>query len=168
MVTGSDTELPPDQENIQTEDQSYRETVRGVKSHMRWDFIPDLESLSGTGLGHESSQVRTRPETDSHGQHHCGLLYKQGGWYEVRIPLCSVMEAPLVVQPQEHHSSGATYSGSPKRDCRQAVSSQSGDPDRVVSSPGVQPPLPTVALSQGGPVYNQIQQQTLRFGPLML
>ena len=97
---------------------------------------------------------------DSNGQHHCGLLYKQRGWYEVRIPLCSVMEAPVMVQPQEHHTSGATYSRSPKHDCRQALSSQSGDPDRVVSSPGgLQPPLPTVALSRGGPVCNQIQQQ---------
>ena len=52
---------------------------------------------------------------DSDGQHHCALLYKQGGRYEVRIPLCSVMEAPVLVQPQEHHTSGATYSGSPSR-----------------------------------------------------
>ena len=73
--------------------------------------------LSGTGC------------PDSHGQHHCGLLYKQGGQYEVRIPLCSVMEAPVMVQSQEHHTSGAIYSGSPERDCRQAVSSQSGNPE---------------------------------------
>ena len=44
MVTSLDTELPPDQENIQSEDQSYRETVRGVRSYMGWNFIPDLES----------------------------------------------------------------------------------------------------------------------------
>ena len=53
--------------------------------------------LSGTGC------------PDSHGQHHCGLLYKRGGRYEVRIPLCSVMEAPVMVQSQEHHTSGSTY-----------------------------------------------------------
>ena len=44
LVTGSDTEIPPDQAHIQTEDQSYRETVRGVRSYMGWNFIPDLES----------------------------------------------------------------------------------------------------------------------------
>ena len=44
LVTGSDTEFPLDQDNIQTEDQSSRETVRGVGSYMGWDFIPDLES----------------------------------------------------------------------------------------------------------------------------
>ena len=38
LVTGSDTELPPDQDNFQTEDQSYRETVRGVRSDMGWDY----------------------------------------------------------------------------------------------------------------------------------
>ena len=32
-------------------------------------------------------------------------------------------------QSQEHHTSGAIYSGSPERDCRQAVSSQSGNPE---------------------------------------
>ena len=65
-----------------------------------------------------------------------------------------------MVRRQEHHTSGVTYSGSPKCDCQQAFSSQSGDPDRVVSSPGgLQPPLPTVALSRGGPVCNLIQQQ---------
>ena len=65
-----------------------------------------------------------------------------------------------MVQSQEHHTSGTTYSGSPKRDCRQAVSSQSGDPDRVVPLPGgLQPPLPAVAHSRGGLVCNQIQQQ---------
>ena len=31
LVTSSGTELPQDQDNIQTEDQSYRETVRGVR-----------------------------------------------------------------------------------------------------------------------------------------
>ena len=34
LVTGSDTELPADQDNILTEDQSYRETVRGIRSYM--------------------------------------------------------------------------------------------------------------------------------------
>ena len=66
-----------------------------------------------------------------------------------------------MVQPQEHHTAGATHSRSPERDCRQAVSSQSSDPDRVVSTPGaLRPTLAMVALSRGGPVCNPIHQQT--------
>ena len=34
LITRSDTELPPDSDQIQSEDQSYRETVRGVRSYM--------------------------------------------------------------------------------------------------------------------------------------
>ena len=48
LITDSDTELSPDQDIIQTEDQSYRKTVRGVRSYMGWDFIPDLESSASS------------------------------------------------------------------------------------------------------------------------
>ena len=34
LITRSDTELPPDSDQIQSEDQSYRDTVRGVRSYM--------------------------------------------------------------------------------------------------------------------------------------
>ena len=61
LVTASDTELPPDQENIQTEDQSYRETVRGVRSYMGWDFIPDLESSATSSSDNPWAGGRPQP-----------------------------------------------------------------------------------------------------------
>ena len=61
LVTGSDTELPPDQDNIQTEDQSYRETVRGVRSYMGWDFIPDLESSASSSSDNPWAGGRPQP-----------------------------------------------------------------------------------------------------------
>ena len=54
---------------------------------------------------------------DSHGQYQCDLIHQQGGRYEVRIPLCSFMEAPVVVQLQDNHSSSTTDSRLSKCDC---------------------------------------------------
>ena len=62
LVTGSDTELPPDEDNIQTEDQSYRETVRGVRSYMGWDFIPDLESSATSSSDSSHSTFKRQRE----------------------------------------------------------------------------------------------------------
>ena len=61
LVTGSDTELRLDQDNIQTEDQSYRETVRGVRSYMGWDFIPDLESSATSSSDNPWAGGRPHP-----------------------------------------------------------------------------------------------------------
>ena len=61
LVTGSDTELPLDQDNIQTEDQSYRETVRGVRSYMGWDFISDLESSAASSSDNPWAGGRPQP-----------------------------------------------------------------------------------------------------------
>ena len=56
---------------------------------------------------------------DSHGQHHCGLIHQQGGRYDVRIPLCPFVEAPVLVKLQEHHSSGVAHSSSSDCNYRQ-------------------------------------------------
>ena len=61
LVTGSDTELSPDQDNIQTEDQSNRETVRGVRSDMGWDFIQDLESSATSSSDNPWAGGRPQP-----------------------------------------------------------------------------------------------------------
>ena len=61
VVTGSDTELPPDQEHIQTEDQSYRETVRGVRSYMGWNIIPYLESSATSSSDNPWAGGRPQP-----------------------------------------------------------------------------------------------------------
>ena len=34
---------PQEKDRLYTEDQSYRETVRGVRAYMDWSFIPDRE-----------------------------------------------------------------------------------------------------------------------------
>ena len=118
--------------------QATHKHVRAQCSFIGPDGVPGY--VSGSGC------------PDSHGQYH-------GGRYEVRIPLCHFMEAPVLVQPQEHHSSGTTHSGSSVCDYRQTFLAQSGDPDGMVPSTGVQPPLPALGFSRGGPLCNQIQQQ---------
>ena len=61
LITSSDTKLPLDQENIQTEDQSYRDTVRGVRSYMGWNFIPDLESSAASSSDNPWAGSRPQP-----------------------------------------------------------------------------------------------------------
>ena len=42
QASGSEAD-PQEKDRIFSEDQSYRETVRGVRAYMEWSFIPDKE-----------------------------------------------------------------------------------------------------------------------------
>ena len=69
-------------------------------------------------------------------QHHCGLLHQQGRGYEIRLTLCPPLETDALVQSKADCLEGQAYSGSPERHSRQAVPTQSGDPNRMVPPPG--------------------------------
>ena len=96
-----------------------------------------------------------------HGQHDCRLVHQQGRGYEIRLSLCSPLETSSVVQPKTDCVTSQTHSGSPKCHCRQAVQTQTGDSDRVVSPSGdFRPSLPEMAHTDGRLICNQIQSQT--------
>ena len=77
--------------------------------------------------------------SDCLGKHCSGLLHQQGESYEIRLPLCSPLEAPVMVQSQTNCLTGLTHSGLFQRDCRQTVLTPPGASDRVVfASRGVQ------------------------------
>ena len=40
-LTGSEPETPQETEPSVSEDQSYREIIRGIRAYMNWNFVPD-------------------------------------------------------------------------------------------------------------------------------
>ena len=96
-----------------------------------------------------------------HRQHNSGFLHQQAGGYEIRLSLCPPLKTPVVVQPESNCVTGQTHSGSPECHCRQAVQTQTGDSDGVVSpSRGFRPTLSEVAQTGSGSFCNQIRSQT--------
>ena len=94
-------------------------------------------------------------------QHNCGRLYQQTGRYEIRLSLCPPLETPVLVPPQRNSSESPAHSGSVKCDSRQALSAQSGNPDRVVTrSEGVQSLVLEMGPTTSGSVCHPVQLQT--------
>ena len=94
-------------------------------------------------------------------QHDGGLLHKQGGRYEIRLSLCSPLEAADVVQPEANCLTGQAYSGPPQCHCGQVVPTRSGDTNGMVPPPGgLRPDLQEMAQTGGRPVCDQVQSQT--------
>ena len=94
-------------------------------------------------------------------QHNSGLLHKQGGRYEIRLSLCSPLEAADVVQPEADSIKSKAYSGSPQCHCRQVVPARSGDTNGMVPPTGsLRPDLQKMAQAGGGPICDQVQSQT--------
>ena len=76
--------------------------------------------------------------------------------------MCPPLETPDLVHQATDNPEGQTHSGSSERNCRQTVSSGTGDPDRVVTLAGsVSGHLPEMVLPPGGPVRHQVQSQTV-------
>ena len=94
-------------------------------------------------------------------QYNSGLLHKQGGRYEIRLSLCSPLEAADVVQPEADCIKSKTYSGSPQCHCGQVVPARSGDTNGMVPPAGsLRPDLQKMAQAGGGPICDQVQSQT--------
>ena len=94
-------------------------------------------------------------------QHNSGLLHKQGGRYEIRLSLCSPLEAADVVQPEADCIKSKAYSGSPQCHCGQVVPARSGDTNGMVPPAGsLRPDLQKMAQTGGGPICDQVQSQT--------
>ena len=98
---------------------------------------------------------------NSNGQHNCGFLHQQGGWYEIRLSLCPPLETPVLVSQQRNSSEGTTHSRSLECNSRQFVQTQASDPDGVVRiSAGVQSLVLKMGLTTCRPICNPVQSQT--------
>ena len=106
--------------------------------------------------------VMLQPDSSClYGQHYCGLLHQQGRGYEIRLTLCPPLETDALVQSKADCPEGQAYSGSPERHSRQAVQTQSGDPNGMVPPPrGVCSNMPALAPPVCGPVCHPVQSQT--------
>ena len=94
-------------------------------------------------------------------QHDSGLLHKQGGRYEIRLSLCSPLEAADVVQPEADCITSQAYSGPPQCHCGQVITTRSSDSNGMVPPAGsLRPDLQEVAQTGGGPFCDQVQSQT--------
>ena len=94
-------------------------------------------------------------------QHDSGLLHKQGGRYEIRLSLCSPLEAADVVQPEADCLTSQAYSGPPQCHCGQVITTRSSDSNGMVPpAGGLRPDLQEVAQTGGGPFCDQVQSQT--------
>ena len=99
--------------------------------------------------------------SDCHRQYNGGLLHQQGRGYEIRLSLCPPVENSDLVPLQGNSSEGPAHSGSLECDSRQAVETQSGDSNRVVSgSTGVWSVVLQVVPSSSRLVCHQFQSQT--------
>ena len=134
-----DTATNPDQ--TLSEDQTYRETLQGIRSYMGWSHIPDIESTTATGDDNPFAGPKSQP----------------AGKVSVRLPtdewLCNKM-AKLNVTLVEGYPSHSSETGGLLRDqfvCPPPPKSQSkwyglftdqkpGPPPETQLLPGVQTP----------------------------
>ena len=97
----------------------------------------------------------------SNGQHDCGVLHQQGGWYEIRLFVCPSLEGSVLVPPQGNNSEGKAHPWPLERDNRQTVQAPSSDPDRVVPvAADVQSLVLQMGLTTDRPVCYPVQPQT--------
>ena len=97
----------------------------------------------------------------SHRQHNSGCLYQQRGGDEVGLPVCPIVENPVLVHQEVSNCQGTSHPRLAERDSRQAIQARPDHPDGMVPSPrSVQSYMLPVAPATGGPVCHQIQQQT--------
>ena len=71
-------------------------------------------------------------------------IHKQGGRYEVRLTLCPSMATPVLVQSETYCPKGQAHPRPSECDCGQTVPARSNNPDRMVLSSGVRPPVPNM------------------------
>ena len=148
-------------------------TLRGIHSTRRLVRIrksPPYQLLGtqGSSSGSQEFQEAVQGTDCSHSnrQHDCSVLHQQRGRYEIRVSLCPTLVTPILVSSQEDNSAGQTHSGSLECHSRQAIPTQSGDPDRVVPvSTGVQSLVlqlgPTADRSFCHPIQSQASQVCL-------
>ena len=60
QASGSEAD-PQEKDRIFSEDQSYRETVRGVRAYMEWSFIPDKEFTAQSRHDNPWASTRSQP-----------------------------------------------------------------------------------------------------------
>ena len=98
--------------------------------------------------------------TCSKGQHHSGVIHKQGRRHEVRPTLCPTMENLDLVYQKSSNSQSLPHSRMAERSSRQAIQTRPDHPNRVVSpSRGLPNNMQQVAPAKNRPFCHEVQQQ---------
>ena len=93
-------------------------------------------------------------------QYYHGSLYQQRRRNAFGLPMCSPVEASVLVQSQGDLPESTSHSGPAQCDSRQTVSTSPSHSDGMVPSPGrLRSDLSQMAPSQTGPVCDQVQLQ---------
>ena len=71
----------------------------------------------------------------SHRQHNSGCLYQQRRGDEVGLPVCPIVENPVLVHQETGNSQGTSHPRQAERDSRQAIQARPDHPDGMVPSP---------------------------------
>ena len=94
-------------------------------------------------------------------QQHCGILYQQGGRYEIRLSLCPPLEHYVLVPSQGNIPEVLTHSRSLECNSGQIVKTKKKDPDRVAPiAAGVQSLVLQMGPTKSRPFCNLVQSQT--------
>ena len=93
-------------------------------------------------------------------QYYCGSLHQQRRRHAFRIPMCSPVETPVLVQSQGNLPESTSHSGPAQCDSRQTVPTPSSHSDGMVSKPGcLLSDLSQMVSSQIGPICDEVQLQ---------
>ena len=103
-----------------------------------------------------SGPLLKQDSSDSHRQHHSGVIYKQAGRHEVGPTLSPVMENLDLVYQETSNSQSPTHS----RQAERGIQTRSDHPNRVVSpAVGFSNNLQQVAPAPNRRTFHDVQQQ---------
>ena len=140
------------------------------RTHYKGNLVSSRKQVAHKSLGAKGglSDLKRvpRPLFQQHSpgsqrQHNSGCLDQQRRGDEVGLPVCPIVENPVLVHQEAGNSQGTSHPRLAERDSRQAIQARSDHPDGMVPSPrSVQSYMLPVAPATGGPVCHQVQQQT--------
>ena len=100
-LSDQDPDMATDPDQTLSEDQTYRETLRGIRSYMGWTHIPDMESTTSTGDDNPFAGPKSLP---------AGKVSVCFIRYPSRSSEAGGLLRDQFVRPQNHSLNGMVYS----------------------------------------------------------
>ena len=127
--------------------------------HLSHQPIRNEDGSSGPAIHQNRLQEQSSPYHLR--QHLSGGLYQQTGRHKISRSLCSNMENPQLVSPEQNHTQSKTCTGLTQCDSGRPLKEEPDPINRVVPvSTDFQTNFQTLGESPSGPVHNQPEQKT--------